>query len=189
VKSVALSFAVVSLIALVPVRYAYVSQARQRNLREVDPGLVYRSGKLTPAGLTRAVREYGLKTVVNFRAFESGPQPDEAEEELCRSLGLRYERIVYRTWASATGSPPADRSVSEFFALMDRRREIGPILVHCMAGKHRTGAFVALYRMEYQGWANHEALAEMRDIGYEDIDKEDDVRGYLERYVPRGKRK
>jgi protein tyrosine/serine phosphatase len=188
VKSVILSIILVGFVSLVPVRYAYVTQARQRNFREVDPGVLYRSGKLSPAGLARAVREYGIKTVVNFRAVETGTQPDEAEEAQCRALGLRYERVVYRAWESPSGPPPADQSVREFFALMDRRKEIGPILVHCMAGKHRTGAFVALYRMEYQGWANHQALAEMRDIGYEDIDKEDDVRGYLERYVPRARR-
>lgn len=187
-KSVVLSFILIAFVAIVPVRYAYVTQARQRNFREVDPGLLYRSGKLSPAGLERAVREYGIKTVVNFRAEESGPQPDAAEEALCRSLGLRYERVVYRAWVAPAGPPPADRSVAEFFALTDRRKEIGPILVHCLAGKHRTGAFVALYRMEYQGWRSDEALSEMRDIGYEDIDKEDDVRGYLERYVPRVKR-
>lgn len=173
----------------IPIRYAYIQQARLRNWRTVEPDLLYRSGKLSLAGLERAIRENGIKSVVTFRAEESGPQPDPEEEALCRQLGLRYERIVYRQWTAPSGPPPADRSVAEFFQLMDQRKEIGPILVHCLAGKHRTGAFVALYRMEYQHWANADAIAEMQAGGYDGIANEDDVRGYLERFVPRAHRK
>ena len=176
-------------IVLVPVRYAYVQQSRLRNFRVVEPDVLYRSGKLSPTGLRDLVRERGIKMVVNFRAEESGPQPDAEEEQLCRELGLQYERVIYRTWSADSGPPQADQSVKDFFTLMDRRHQIGPILVHCLAGKHRTGAFVALYRMEYQGWPNADAIAEMQAGGYDGIANEDDVRGYLERFVPRAKRK
>ena len=39
--------------------------------------------------------------------------------------------------------------------------------------------------MEYQGWPNADAIAEMQAGGYDGIANEDDVRGYLERFVPR----
>lgn len=174
----------------VPVRYAYMQQAKLRNWRVVEPGMLYRSGKLSLSGLERAIRENNIKTVLTFRAEETGPQPDPEEEAFCRQLGIRYERIVYRRWSSdSVGPPPAEKSVQEFFRLMDQRQNIGPILVHCLAGKHRTGAFVALYRMEYQHWPNEDAIAEMQAGGYEGIANEDDVRGYLERYIPRAHRR
>ncbi|MFO0937804.1 MAG: dual specificity protein phosphatase family protein [Gemmataceae bacterium] len=176
-------------IILIPLRYAYNQQARLRNFRVVEPGVLYRSGQLTSNGLRNLVRELGIRTVVNFRAEETGPQKDVEEEALCKELGLNYERVVYRTWSSDSGPPQAEKSVNEYFAIMDRYKNKGPMLVHCFAGKHRTGAFVALYRMEYQGWSNAEALTEMQAVGYEGIANEDDVRGYLERYVPRNKRK
>ena len=39
--------------------------------------------------------------------------------------------------------------------------------------------------MEFQGWSNDDAMEELKALGYDNLDKEDDVRGYLERYVPR----
>jgi hypothetical protein len=172
-----------------PVVWHIQQKKTYRNFRIVEPGMLYRSGKLSRAGLDDIIRRFGIRTVVNFRAFESGDQPDPEEEAFCRERGIRYERIVYRKWQSPDGGPiPGDRSVAEYCAVMDRRREIGPILIHCLAGKHRTGAFTAIHRMEYQKWPNSLAIEEMQSQGYEGIANEDDVRGYLERYVPRERR-
>jgi tyrosine-protein phosphatase SIW14 len=182
----------VLLIAGVPIRYAFVQQARLRNFRVVEPETIYRSGLLSPAGLERTVRERGIRTVVTLRAEEDGTlkhEVDRAEEAQCRSLGIHYEKLTYRNWEAPNGPPPADRTVREFFAIMDRRKDLGPILIHCLAGKHRTGAYIALYRMEYQDWSNAEAMADMEDAGYDRLDSEPDVKGYLERYVPRQHRR
>ena len=63
-----------------------------------------------------------------------------------------------------------------------------PVLIHCFAGKHRTGALCSIYRMEYQHWTNEEAMQELKSLGYTNLDTEEDVQGYLESYVPRWKR-
>jgi tyrosine-protein phosphatase SIW14 len=176
------------LIVGVPARYAMMQRASMRNFRVVEPQTIFRSGLMSPAGLERTIREQGIRTVVTLRAEEDGSlkhDVDRAEEALCRSLGIRYEKLAYRNWEAPNGPPPADRTVREFFEIMDQRNEIGPVLVHCLAGKHRTGAYIALYRMEYQGWSNAEAIADMQNAGYDEIDDEPDVKGYLERYVPR----
>ena len=39
----------------------------------------------------------------------------------------------------------------EFFKLLDDPANL-PLAVHCMGGRHRTGTFSALYRLEYDGW-------------------------------------
>ena len=57
-----------------------------------------------------------------------------------------------------------------------------PVLIHCFAGIHRTGAFCAIYRMEYEGWTNAEAIEELRACGYSNLDDEWDILGYLEQY-------
>ena len=63
-----------------------------------------------------------------------------------------------------------------------------PVLVHCFAGVHRTGAYCAVYRMEYEHWSNAEAVDEIKAHGYEQIEEQNDILGYLQTYVPRWKR-
>ncbi len=59
-----------------------------------------------------------------------------------------------------------------------------PVLVHCWAGIHRTGAYCAIYRMEFDHWTNAEAIAELKTMGYDTLDDEWDILGYLEEYWP-----
>ena len=63
-------------------------------------------------------------------------------------------------------------------------KENYPVLVHCFAGAHRTGAYVAVYRMEYDGWSNEKAIAELRTCGYSTIDGDLDVNEFLSTYRP-----
>ena len=72
-------------------------------------------------------------------------------------------------------------------SLLDDERNY-PVLIHCFAGLHRTGAFCAIYRMEYEHWTNDQAIAEMRACGYKDLEDEWDLLGYLESYRPTWKR-
>jgi protein tyrosine/serine phosphatase len=57
-----------------------------------------------------------------------------------------------------------------------------PVLVHCFAGIHRTGAYCAVYRMEVDRWPPYKALQEMECCGYTNM--EGDVRGFLLNYQP-----
>ena len=82
---------------------------------------------------------------------------------------------------------PAERGVEQFCAVMDDPENY-PVLMHCFAGIHRTGAFCAVYRMEYQHWTNAEALDELRRHGYTHLDDEWDLLEYLENFQPRWKR-
>jgi hypothetical protein len=53
-----------------------------------------------------------------------------------------------------------------------------------MRGVHRTGAYTAIYRMEFNGWTKAEAIAEMVERGYDTLDDDPDILQYLESYVP-----
>src|SRR5439155_1607322 len=59
-----------------------------------------------------------------------------------------------------------------------------PILIHCFAGIHRTGAYVAIYHMERDRWSNEDAIADLKAGGYDNLDNELDVLGYLQQYRP-----
>ena len=169
-----------------PVGYGWYRHAHLRNVRVVQEGVLFRSGQLSQSALESLIHDYGIKTVITLRDANrpNEPPPDFAEEAYCRKQELNYFRISPRSWWAPDGSIPAEVGVGKFLAIMDDPANY-PVLIHCFAGIHRTGAFCAVYRMEYQDWTNAQALAEMRALGYRDLEDEWDLLGYLEQYRPR----
>jgi tyrosine-protein phosphatase SIW14 len=172
-----------------PIGYAHFRQAYSRNFRVVREDVLYRSGQMSIAGLKCAIHDHGIKTVVTLRdsLYSDNPPPDLEEEEYCKAQGINYRRISPRTWWAPVAPIPAEEGVRIFRDVMDNPANF-PVLIHCYAGIHRTGAFCAVYRMEYEQWSNAEAIAELRANGYKDLDDEWDLLGYLEQYQPRSQR-
>jgi protein tyrosine/serine phosphatase len=170
-----------------PTAYASYQKANHRNVRTVTPGVLYRSGQLSQSGLERMIHDYGIRTVVSLRDtyVEGVNPPDAAEADFCKSLDIKHIRITPRSWwPEYEGPPPAEQGITTFLKVMDDPANY-PVLLHCFAGTHRTGAMVAIYRMEYDRWTNSEALAELRGAGYKNLDNETDVLSYLENYRSR----
>lgn len=183
-----LGFLLVALLVGGPLAYSRHRQTQFRNFRIVEDGKLYRSGQMSIGALQRTVEEYDVRTVINFESTKRERPLDAAEETFCRAHGIRYHRIRPREWsADAEGVVPAQTPVDQFLQIMDDPNSY-PVLIHCFAGMHRTGSYCAIYRMEYQGWSTAEALQELKDLGYKNLDDEKDVLGYLEGYVPRWKR-
>ena len=178
---------VLAVLVGLPLGYASYRQAHFRNFHVVRPGVLYRSGQMSLTGLERVLYDHGIRTVVTLRdaEIEGNTPPDGAEEQFCRQLDLKYVRIRPQRWWSPTGGPvPAEAGVKRFLEVMDDPANY-PVLVHCFAGIHRTGAMVAIYRMEYDRWPTAAALEELRACGYSNLDDEWDILGYLEQYRPR----
>lgn len=132
----------------------------------VKPGILYRGGQFTSDQLTQAVRRYGIKTVVNFQL------PDEtllAERALTERLGAKFVNLPMP--GDGFGLERQFRKVLELVDDPESR----PVLVHCARGTCRTGAAVALYRYERDGWTIEDVAAEMRRQSYRD--------GWLPGYV------
>jgi protein tyrosine/serine phosphatase len=168
-----------------PVGYALHEQRQMRHFRVVRDGVLYRSGQMTLDGLRRVQHDYLIRTVITLRDKRAPGQspPDLAEEHYCREQGLTYLRIPPRSWDAHDGDAPADEGVQAFKEVMRDPRNY-PVLIHCFNGIHRTGAYCAIYRMEFEHWSNEQALAEMKACGYSNLDEEMDILGYLEDYVP-----
>ena len=125
----------------------------------VKPGILYRSGQLSANQLAAAVKRYGLRTVVNFQVPSSRVK---AERELARKLGVDFMNLPMP--GDGFGQEAQFREVLK--ACDDPTRR--PVLVHCARGTCRTGAAVALYRYERDGWTVDDVAAEMDRQTYRD---------------------
>ena len=164
-----------------------------RRFAVVEPGVLYRSGQPTAWGLRYLIRRYGVRTVVSLRGrsrealrrgmTDLGVPNGPAEAQLVRSLGARYLHWPMGQESYWPWLPPSH--FERFFALMDNPRNL-PVAVHCIAGRHRTGTFVALFRMEYHRWSAEEALLEMQrfDFGHPVFLQEHNLRTYWPRPWP-----
>ena len=152
-----------------------------RNFRVVEEGVLYRCGQLNLAGLKRLIHDYGIKTVVSLRDGEKSNDMEE-EKYLHGETDLSFVRILPRAWWASDGSVPAEIGLAQFREVMDDPANY-PVLVHCYAGIHRTGAFCAVRRMDHDGWTSEEAIKEMRNLGY--TLEHMDVLPYLRNYQPR----
>jgi tyrosine-protein phosphatase SIW14 len=176
---------VVAAAFVTPAMVGYRSASAMRNLRVVREGVLYRSGQMSISGIRRAAHDLGIRTVISLRESHSLGQnpPDAKEEEFCEKEEISFHRIVLGKWYAEDGSTPAEEGVKRFRAIMADPANY-PVLVHCLAGVHRTGACCAIYRMEQEHWSNERALQEMKESGYDTLDDEWDILGYLEIYQP-----
>lgn len=145
----------------------------------VEPGQVYRSGKLTPAALTKVVREHNIRTVVDLGAWvEDTPEnrrANQREQDTTEALGA--ERHVFQLIGDASGDP--NQYTEALRIILDPVNQ--PVLVHCGAGTERTGCLVAMYRMHHDGLSLEEAYAEAERAGHSG-DRNPHLREVLERW-------
>ena len=134
---------------------------------------VYRGAQPDAAGL-KALKEEGVRTVVNLRSHHSETRSVEA-------LGLVAVEIPME--AALESEPPTDAELKRFFeVVLDPAKR--PVFFHCAKGKDRTGTMAAVYRIEIDGWSNEDAVAEMQHFGYHEYYK--DLVAFVRAYRPRG---
>jgi protein tyrosine/serine phosphatase len=168
-----------------PMAYARYRHTQLRNFHVVREGVLYRSAQLSLDGLQRVLNDYAIKTVVTLRfAYRDGDLPPDLEEqEFCLGEGYNHFRLPVKQWSGPDGTVPNATNVAKFLEIMNDPKNF-PVLVHCFAGKHRTGALCAVFRMEYDHWSNEEAMQELKMFGYDNLMEEADVLGYLANYRP-----
>ncbi len=132
----------------------------------VKRGILYRSGQLNPDQLAEVVARYGIRTVINFQIAG-----DRVEAERALAHRLKVDFLNLPMPGDGFGQEAQFREVLK--ACDDPARR--PVLIHCARGTCRTGAAVALYRFERDGWTIQDVAAEMRRQTYRE--------GWLPGYV------
>jgi protein tyrosine/serine phosphatase len=124
---------------------------------EAKRGVLYRSGQLTGSQLTEAVKRHNIKTVINLQM----PGADmEAERELAARIKVDFVNLPMP--GDGFGEEWQFREILKIIDDPTRR----PVLVHCARGTCRTGAAVAMYRFERDGWTIDDVAVEMRRQTY-----------------------
>jgi tyrosine-protein phosphatase SIW14 len=141
------------------------------NFHRVDENL-YRGGQPKTGGLKK-LAELGIKTVINLRG-ESDDTRAEGREAV--RLGMRYFSIPM----SAAGRP-TEEQVKRVIEIIEEK-EKAPVFVHCRRGSDRTGAIVAIYRIEKDGWTAERAIEEANryGLGFIQFKKRDYIKDYFE---------
>ena len=125
----------------------------------VQDGVLYRSAQPTTRQLANLVKDHGLRTLLIVREGNSDRVDDEIAFAREHRLNVVHIPVVSR-------KPIPEDQVRRFFACVDDPAN-RPILIHCSAGRHRTGYLCALYRIERQGWSVERAMEEMLSFGFD----------------------
>jgi protein tyrosine/serine phosphatase len=132
-----------------------IAEADIPNFAQVDENL-YRGGMPSEQGL-RQLKDAGVRTIIslaNERKYVDG------ERAAAEKLGMHFIFIPLSAWRG-----PRQNDIDAFLSLVDAK-DHAPIFVHCMHGQDRTGAMIAMYRMQHDGWTEKKAYDEMLDNGF-----------------------
>ncbi len=149
--------AVIVAVVVTAAAWQYRTTSLPRNFAVVEPGVLYRAGEGKVFQIQNVIRDYRIKTILCLRKV----RVLEDERKMAEANQVAF---VYRPIDSE--KPVPESKCLEFLKMVkDPART--PILVHCAQGKHRTGFFVAVYRMVIDKWPLDRALKEMESHGFD----------------------
>ncbi|OPX23814.1 MAG: hypothetical protein B1H04_03310 [Planctomycetales bacterium 4484_123] len=118
--------------------------------------VLYRGGQPTAKGYAE-LKKLGIRTVVCLRIFD-------LHSRRSAEVGLRQVHISFKP------VHPEDEDVLAFLKVVTDPA-CQPVFVHCREGVDRTGMMVAAYRMVVQGWPRELAIAELRRMGFREVNR------------------
>ena len=102
------------------------------NVHEIVPGQYYRSAQLSSYELSRVIKHYGIKSVVNLRGAQHNKQWYIDENRVVDKLNVHYYNLSLGAHVL-----PSFTSAHELVHLMKTAPQ--PILFHCLRGSYRSG--------------------------------------------------
>ena len=140
----------------------------------VEPGQIYRSGRLHRSLLEKTLRQYNIARIVDLTGGVPKDQDQQAEVHAAQALGI--ERVELYLEGDGTGD--IRRYAEAIVFIHDAVRQNKPVLVHCSAGAQRTGGVIAAYRLLVQKKRPSEVHDEMAKYRW-NPNKDHEVLQYL----------
>jgi len=126
-------------------------QAGIDNFDQVSPTL-FRGAQPDDAGMATLAAHH-VQTVINLRDSD-----DAHEAQMVQDAGMTYVHLPLD--AESVTVTDAEKILDLISAAK------GPVFVHCMVGRDRTGLAVAAYRVRVQGWTKEAAIKDLIDHGH-----------------------
>jgi protein tyrosine/serine phosphatase len=164
---------IAALLTVVPYVHYRAQYVHGKRIREVCPGILYRSGQLTQEGFADVIDRFHIRTIINAQDDYPDPEIEKSyfdrrtvkESELCGQLGVRFVYLPPDVLDPRRVPPDRPAAVDRLLAILDDPAN-HPVLIHCRAGLHRTGCYTAIFRMEYEGWTPRQAIDELKANGF-----------------------
>lgn len=139
--------------AMADLRHPGMPEWAPSNFDRVSDTL-YRGGKITRFEQVKNMQEMGIQTVINLA--RDSLKKGENEIDWTKRLNMRYVPVYLGD------QPPSN----EKWELVKGLMQEGHAYVHCAHGADRTGAIVARYRQDVEGWPPEKAYREARKYGF-----------------------
>ena len=123
------------------------NHVQPKRLVEVEPGLLYRSGQISPRLVRGVLEELGIRRVVWMLHYDDAKPSHRAEREAIEALGI--ERFHFPMRGDGTGK--VARLADAIAAVHEGRQAGEAVLVHCAAGSRRAAAVVSMYQLLVEG--------------------------------------
>lgn len=166
-KSVLLVF----LLLVPPVATAVIAKAQRypKRFAEVIPGRLYRGGFPTARHIRNLKDDKNIGVVISLTGVESDPKYKQ-ELDAVNGASMQFMRFALPGDGCAEFGD-LDR-VADALAEVLKDKNGWPVFFHCDAGKQRSNAVLAAYRMKQCGWPLGRAMRELED--HYDLDHEDE---------------
>jgi protein tyrosine phosphatase (PTP) superfamily phosphohydrolase (DUF442 family) len=117
-----------------------------KNLAEVEPGWLYRSGQISPNLIEDTLRNLKIDVIVDLTP-DRGDRPQLAEKQAAQHLGIRMRRFPM----DGSGIGTVESYVNAIAEIARAERSSERVLVHCRAGDRRSGSVIAVYELLVKG--------------------------------------
>lgn len=145
----------------------------------VVPGIIYRSGQLTPAMLKEKVEAHEIATIMDFQLYDIRDSNQQAEIVYANQQGLRHRRFPL----GGDGTGEVKNYVDALALLAECAKKKQPVLVHCAAGTQRTGGIIACYRLLLEKADPEEVVEELKQYEW-DPNGDMELIHYLNTHLP-----